>query len=113
MYAHTLTSHECEVLKQVIGQVRRFAQIWENEELDLSSEIREIDSKMDRKQKFLRQPRQATWVVSVLSVNRIFIFDKIEWVTRYVEKELELVHDRYITEVTEAFGAIKILGSGL
>lgn len=88
MYADTITLHVSHAVNQPIRQVREFAQIWDPEDWESISKIAEINSKEDRKRNALRQPRQATRVVRVPSVNLTFITVESLWFTQYVDEKL-------------------------
>lgn len=64
--------------------------------MEVRSEITERDSKADRKLIFLLQPKRATRVVCVFSVNPTFNSVERKSLTKYVQDELALIYDSYI-----------------
>lgn len=107
----TFTSHVSEVVIQIFKQVQNFLETCKPEELVLPSEIIKKDSEEGRKWKVLRHQRRATCVVRVLFVNHIFIAVERRWLTKYVWKALEHIHDSYIAEIAEELGAVELLVS--
>lgn len=73
MYTEKFISYIGDTVKPLIGQVRKYEQIWKPEELELLSEIIERDSEGGRKQKVLRQQKLRTNIFRVPSMNGIFI----------------------------------------
>lgn len=88
-------------------------QIWEPDELESPFEITESDSKGVRKPRVLRQTRRATGAVSIPVVNRIFISVKSQLFIKYVREKLGHIYGSYIAEITEEYGAVKLLGSDM
>lgn len=79
-------------------------------ELEWPCDIIGRDLKAEESQKVVRHQRGTTRVVYVSSANRIFISVEREWCTKHATDELELLHDRYLAEVTESFRAANLPG---
>lgn len=73
IYADSFPSYVYMAVNQIIRQGRRSLQIWEHEELDFPSEIKESNSKADRKLKVLSQSRRAREVLCVASINHVLL----------------------------------------
>lgn len=67
--------------------------------LECQSETTGSDSKRDRKLKDLRQTMRATRVVCFPSVDCILIAFEIEWFTKYLSDEFEVIYDFHISEI--------------
>lgn len=104
VHPETFKNHGSVAVSLLIGQFLRFMQTWRPEELELTLDITESDSKKERKQKVLRQYKRAARVVCALSVNRVIISVQREWFTNCVGDELKFVHDFYNAEIVE-YGA--------
>lgn len=111
VYVESFIDHVSEAVDQVVGRPRSFVQNWEPEKPELSSECTESESKVVRKQKVLHQPRRDTRVGCVLSVNYTFIYVERAWFTEDVGEQVGRIYDCHILEVTEDFGAVKLLGT--
>lgn len=84
LYLDTLTSHVSEVDARLIGQVNRIELTEESDDPKMPSKIMESDSKLDRKQKNICQPRRATQIVLVPFLSNIFITVESKWFIKYV-----------------------------
>lgn len=71
--AETLTNQASKLISQSAGMIRTFVQIWEPEHLEEPSKLTESNFEEDGKQKDLRQPRLAMYVIRISSVDCIFI----------------------------------------